>query len=269
MWDNQKTGSVISGAHPSCHMKIAMAGVLAMSVMLGIPEGASSSPAGDIKKAGENSQSVFVLVTDKTAVGTENARKIIKEARGKAGKKKAVFVELDRDNSSNRELVDKYGLSGAPVPLILVMAPNGAIAGGMPSSRASSDLLVRMVPTPKKAEILGILQSGKAVCLNVAMKDDPGVADTREAFGKAREKMNGKLGSVYLDKADPAEVPFLAELRIDRNTAEQVTIVINAAGQMTGGFRGPADADAIVAAANKKGGGGCCPAGSKKSCAVK
>ena len=43
------------------------------------------------------------------------------------------MVRLDRRSPENGALVSKYRLAGPQIPLVLVFAPNGAIAGGWPA----------------------------------------------------------------------------------------------------------------------------------------
>jgi hypothetical protein len=240
-----------------------------------LPATGAASTAGDLAKARDNHRSAFVVVYDAGTAGAEDARTIAKAARDKAGSGKVAVVDLDRSLGANRELVEKYGLAGAPVPLLIVIAPNGAMAGGFPAARGNADLLLRMLPTPKKAEVLAALAGGRPVILNIYGKDSPGREAVRTACAKARDRMQGKLACIFLAKEDPEEGRFLAELRVGPDPAGQMTLVINAAGQVTSGFPGALDPDALVAAATKKGGGCCgggsatCAPGAAKSCAVR
>ncbi|MEK7476499.1 MAG: hypothetical protein AAB152_12830 [Candidatus Coatesbacteria bacterium] len=240
-------------------------------VIMAMPVVAAASAAGRLQEARDGKRSAFVVVYDGNSAGLEDARAMAKAGREKAGKARVSLVELNRDEAANRDLVEKYGLAGAPVPLLLVVAPNGAVAGGFPAARGNADVLVRMLPTPKKADVLGALAAGRAVVLCIYGKDAPGMEAVRAACAKARDQMKGKLTAVFVAKDDPEEARFLAELRVGPEPAGQMTLVINTAGQVTSGFPGPVDAGLLVAAANKKGGGMACAPGAcgpgAKSCA--
>lgn len=49
----------------------------------------------------------------------------------------------------------------------------------LPAAQATADKLVAMVPSPKKAEALQALQSGKAVMLAISRKGMANQADAR------------------------------------------------------------------------------------------
>ena len=71
-----------------------------------------------------------------------------------------------------------------------------------------------------------------------------------------------------VDMDDETEETFLSQLKIDRASAEPVTLVLNAQGQITATYAGAADVTNLVQAATKRA-GGCCPSsvqGGSKSC---
>jgi hypothetical protein len=141
---------------------------------------------------------------------------------------------------------------------MLIAARNGVIAAGLPAAQATADKLVAMVPSPKKAEILLALQSGKAVFISVArkgMKAQPGVMS---ACAMACGQMQNQSATIQIDMDDRAEADFLTQMKVDRTSTEPVTLVVNAQGQVTGSYTGAADVASLVQAATKKV-GGCCP----------
>ena len=224
----------------------------------------AASPADDLQSASKAGQVALVLVTEPGAADVGEAKQIIQNAQ-KQIKRKPVLVELNRADDANAPLVAQYRLSGAPVPLILVFASNGALAGGMPAAQATSEQLIKMIPTPKKAEVLKALQSGQSVFLTASRK---GMATKSEVLGAcalACGQMRGKSISIQIDMDDSAELPFLTDLRINPQSPEPVTVVINAGGQVTGSFSGAVAVGGLVQAATKTV-GGCCPSGSGKSC---
>jgi hypothetical protein len=172
--------------------------------------------------------------------------------------KKSTLIELDRSSPANADLAAKFRLAGAPVPLILVAARNGVLAGGVPAAQATPDQLVGLVPSPKKAEILQVLQSGKAVFITVSRKGMASQPGATSACAMACGQMQNQSGTVQIDMDDPAESTFLDQMKVNRSSTEPVTLVINAQGQVTGTYTGAADVANLVQAATKKV-GGCCP----------
>ncbi len=70
--------------------------------------------------------------------------------------------------------------------------------------------------------------------------------------------MQNQSAAVQIDMDDPAETAFLTQMKVNLDSAEPVTLVINAQGQVTGTYTGAADVANLVQAATKKA-GGCCP----------
>ena len=101
----------------------------------------------ELAKATDKGKTVFLLVFEPNAPGIEPAREIVKAASEQV--KKSTVVQLDRSDATNSELVAKYRLAGAPLPLIMVLAGNGAIAGGIPAANTTAEQLVKYVPTAK------------------------------------------------------------------------------------------------------------------------
>ena len=167
------------------------------------------------------------------------------------------------------DLVARFRVAGAPLPLILVIAPNGVAAGGVLAGQASVEKLVKLAPSPKKTEVLSALQSGKAVFITAARKGMGAQVMAQESCARASGQVGAASISILVNMDDPAEAQFLADLKVSPLATEPVTVVVNAVGQVTGTFVGAAAVGDLVAAARKKGGGcapGACGPGSGKSC---
>ena len=228
---------------------------------------AQASPQQDLDSAARQKKVAFILVTDQGATGVDQARDLIQQAMRQV--QKSVLVELDRSSPGNTELVAKYRLATAPVPLILVAARNGILSGGVAAAQATSEKLVGMVPSPKKTEALEALQSGKAVLLSVSRKGMATQSGAKAACAAACGQLADKCITVQIDMDDPQEAGFLAAMKVNLASTEPVTLVINAQGQVAGTYAGAADVASLVQAATKKV-GGCCPStvqGCAKACA--
>ena len=238
-------------------------GVLLLGLLGSI---AAASVQKDLDSAAKHEKIAFILVTDQGATGINEAKEMIQQAMKQV--EKAVLVELDRTDSANADLVSRFRLTGAPVPLILVAARNGVIAGGLAAAQATADKLVAMVPSPKKAEVLQMVQSGKAVFIFACRNGMASQSGATAACAAACGQMKDQCVTVQIDMDDPAEAGFLTQLKIDLTSKEPVTLVINAQGQITGTYTGAADVASLVQSATKKA-GGCCPStvqGGAKSC---
>jgi len=205
-------------------------------------------------------QTVFLVVTQSNAKGTDRAKKIADDAHAKAPHTRVVV--LDRALPANKPLVEKYRVLAAPVPLILVIASNGVPAGGALLRDATPDVLVGLIPTPKRAEFLLAVHEKKPVFLVVSRKSMPLQGEVFEAVTLAFKALRKKARIITVDLDDKAEKTFVASMKVDPKSKEPATFVYNAAGQQTAFFRGKVKAVALIEASKKKAaccaGGGCC-----------
>ena len=177
----------------------------------------------------------------------------------------SIGVQITDPNE--KPVVDKFGVSRTPMPLVLSLAPNGAVTKGFPVKFTEQQLQQAFV-SPCTARCLKALQDRKLVLLcvgnektqfsQVAWRSAQDFkADTR--FAKATE-------IVALNPDDQAEVRFLRDLQIDPRTPQAVTVLLAPPGQPVAKFAGAVSKDQIVAkvASAKSGpcaGGKCGPGG--------
>ncbi len=238
--------------------------ILIMVFALFIASQAIAGVENDLTGAAQAGKTAFLLVYEPGISGIDQAKSNISKAKSRVGN--AVTVELNRSNSAETAFINKYRLQSAPLPLILVFAGNGAITGGLPAYQASVDRLVAMVPTPKKAEVLKSLQSGHSVFITASRTGMSEKSEVLNICSMACGQMNGKSDFIEINIDDPEEIPFLNELKINRNSVEPVTVVLNTQGQLTERFNGSVEIGKLVQAANKRVSGGCCPSGSGETC---
>ncbi len=225
---------------------------------------ANVSASGQLNTILEQGKTAFVVVTGPEATGLSQVQDNVQQAVGKVGN--AEILEIDRTDSQNSELVNKYKLASAPIPLVLVFASNGALGGGVPGQQATADKLVSLVPSSKKADALKALQDGKAVYVTASRAGMSSKSEVAGCCAAACGQMMGKCVTVNVDMDDPDETEFLKLLKVDMQSSEPVTVVVNAQGQVTGSFNGDVDVSQLVQAASKKVSSGCCPPGSGKTC---
>lgn len=224
----------------------------------------AQSVAGEIEAANKAGQVVFLVVTDAQTEKNADAMQVAYKAHNLYDNSKVII--LNRADENNKQLVSKYQVSSAPLPLILVIASNGIVTGGYLLQQATPELLVKAIPSPKKGEVIKVLSEGKSVFLLVTGKN---MSKSNELLGtceKACVEMNNKAKIIEISMEDPLEKQFLTELRIDPDLNQPKTYVINAKGQLTGTFNSDVSSSELVATAKKISAGGCCGPGSNKSC---
>jgi hypothetical protein len=218
----------------------------------------------DIEKANKSGNAVFLVVTETGNANNAAAINLGKEAQKLSSK--STVIELNRSDKANESLVAKYRLAGAGLPLILVIASNGTEAGGVAyMKQTTAESLVALIPSPKKAEVLKVLNDGKPVFLVVSKKS----MTKKEVLSKcetACADMKDGAKVVEVDFDDAVEKKFLSSLKITEIGAEPQTYVINTQGQVAGSYTGVTDSKTLVATATKKASSGCCAPGSGKKC---
>lgn len=215
----------------------------------------------DIEKAGKEGKSIYIVVTDKNAKGTDALLKLTASAQKAV--KNTVVVTIDRDDKANAGLIAKYRLSGAPLPLVLVVAFNGVVSGSLTVADATAEKLVSYLPSKNQAEVLLGFENGKAAFIICGKKNAKGKTMLEEECKKAMVSLGNKATLVFVDIDNKEEANFLALIKPD--LAKTTIIIFNGKGQYTGTFENTAKSEELVKSVNKKI-GGCSPGscGTKK-----
>ncbi len=222
-----------------------------------------ASAQNDLDAAAKAGKAAFILVYDQTALDLDQSREMISAAMTEFPK--SAKIELDRSNPAEADFVAKYKLSSAPVPLILVASTSGMVTGGVVAKQATIDQLVKMIPSPKKTEIIRALSDGNAVFITAYRKSMKSVETVNSSCAMACQQMAGKSVQVKVNMDDPAEAGFLTEMKVNLASTEPVTLVANAQGQVSGTYTGAVEVASLVTSATKKVGGCCAPTVSNPS----
>ena len=215
----------------------------------------------DIEKAQKAGKTIYLIVAEKTSKGTDALLKTAENAQKKA-KNTAVF-KLERDNKVNASLISKFRLAGASLPLVLVVAPNGVVAGSLSAKETTIDRLIADIPSKNQSDVLLGFENKKAAIIICGKKSAKDKEAIEAECKKALTSLGNKATLVFVDVDNKEEANFMNLLKPDLN--KTTVIIFNGSGQYTGTLEANAKAAAIVTLANKKV-GGCCPPGSGKKC---
>lgn len=220
---------------------------------------------GAIRRASAASRHLFLFLYTKNDEQTGTARKTFESAVGKIGDK-ADRAVVDCSAPAEKDLVEKFGLSTAPMPLILVIAPNGAITSGFPAIQVSEERLQGAFASPGMQKCLKALQERKLVIL--CAQNGNTKANTEAMSGVQAFKDDVRFAQiteiVKVDPADAGEAAFMAKLQLDPKTDQATTLVMAPPGAIVASFKGATDKDTLFAAIQKGcGSGGCGPSGCK------
>ncbi len=150
---------------------------------------------------------------------------------------------------AEQELVKRYDLSRTPMPLVLAIAPCGAITKAFTGEFSETQLREAYV-SPGTQLCLKALQDRKLVLLcvtdpvspNAAAAVPPGVRDF-----KADATYGGATEIVLVSASDEGEASFLKELQVNLRASTPCTVLLSPPGSVIGQFDGRASKEQIVA----------------------
>lgn len=218
-----------------------------------------------LRQAAEEQKYLFAFFWKTEDHQTTSMRKVFDQAvEPLAERAQSVVVRVS--DRSESDIAKKFDLGRAPMPLVLAIAPNGAVTGGFATKFEESDLRDAF-GSPAMEQCLGALQEGRLVLLcaqNESTRSNAEALRGVEQF-RADPRFTAATQVVMVDPRDPAEAPFLGDLRIDPNTTEAVTAFLVPPGSAIAEFVGPTTKEAIMSALQNAGscgpGGACGPGG--------
>ena len=218
-----------------------------------------------MQKAADADKYLFALVRKEEDSQTSAMRSVLEDVMKEVADR-ADSVEVNVTASSEKGFVDKFDLDRAPMPLILAIAPNGAITGGFPT-QVDKQKLLDAFASPGAAECMIQLQENKLVFVCVqngnTESNDEALKGVREFKADARFAQATEI--VMLDPTDTAEASFLKDLQIDPKTDTAVTVFLAPPGMPVAMYEGATSKDELVATLEKAssacGPGGCGPSG--------
>lgn len=183
----------------------------------------------------------------------------------------AEVASIQITDPAEKKIVDKYGATRAPMPLVLAIAPCGAITKAFTKPFDENQLRTAFVSACTQ-QCLKALQDRKLVLACVVDQANPqdpvtipqGVEDFR-----ADAKYGSATEVVLVNVRDQGEAAFLKDFQVDPRAQMPVVVFLAPPGSMIGKFDGTATKKQIVAklvsaqsdpcAGGKCGPGGCGP----------
>jgi hypothetical protein len=167
-------------------------------------------------------------------------------------------------------IVAKFGVSQAPMPLVLVLAPNGAATASFPG-KFTREQLLSAFGTPCMERLLGAMQQGKLVVLcvqNGRTRSNTEAMSGVRAF-TADQRYSAATEVLMIDPNSAAERPLMAKLGMKAPVEEATTLLMAPPGSIVATFKGATDKNQIITTLTKaiascatgcQPGGQCCPA---------
>ncbi len=200
-----------------------------------------------INRAAKAQKYLFVFFYKNENEQVQKMRKIFDAAMQEAADR-AESIAVDVTDPSEKEIVDKFRVGRAPMPLVLALAPSGAVTGGFPVMFTKDQLLGAFV-SPGMEKTLKALQDSKYVFLCVqnaeTKQNDAAMKGVRDFKADAEYAKTTEI--ITLDPTDSAEAKLLKKFGIDPKTDEAITVFLTPPGQIVCTFKGATDKDTLIA----------------------
>ncbi|MEX0677344.1 MAG: hypothetical protein WD063_09730 [Pirellulales bacterium] len=215
--------------------------------------GAGNSQQALAAAARDQKYTFIVFYKDNGPATQATAQVVQSGVDSRSDRATALFV--DANSPAEKALVDRFGVSRAPMPLTIAVAPNGAITGMFPK-KVTDEQIGNAFVSPTMAQCMKSMQEGKIVfvCIQPSASDEipPAVQD----FQRDPQFQN-RMSVVSFRVTDAAEAEFLQQLKIDAATVRQPTTAFLAPPGVLIGKYGYTATKAEMAAALHKA-GQCC-----------
>ena len=233
--------------------------------------GSSASSPGlqALDRAAAARKFAFVFFWKEKNPQTDRAWGVLQAAAGKMSDW-ADVVAVQNSDPAEKPLVDRFGTSRAPMPLVLAVAPCGAVTKAFTSAFDESKLRTALV-SPGTQLCLKALQDRKLALLCVVGQAGPDGAEIPAAAQefKADQRFGASSEIILISAGDEGEAGFLRELRVDTRAPAPFTVLVAPPGSVIGQFDVRATKDQMLAklaaaqsnpcAGGKCGPGGCGP----------
>ncbi len=231
--------------------RIAVLASLAVALALGAADRAAiaASPGTDaIDKAAKDNKYLFVFFYAAKDAQTDGMYSVLQTAMAKMSDR-ASSIAIYAADPAEKAIADRFGVRGAPMPMILAIAPTGAPTHAFPKTVTEAQLDQAFV-TPCTAKCMRAIFDRQSVLLcvqNDKTRFSQEAMLSAVAF-KADPQYTKGTAIVTLNPADQAEQPFLKSIQVDPNTPVAVTVLVTPPGAPVARLAGAVTKEQIEAA---------------------
>lgn len=167
-----------------------------------------------------------------------------------ADKSSASVVAVNTGDPKERKIVEQYGVSRAPMPLTLAVAPNGAVTGSY-VKQINADYIQQAFVSPAKSQCMLNLQSRRMVLLCVSPSDKTGIPKGVQDF-KSIPCYQNTVEVITVSQSESVERDFLNEMSVP--PSQNTSVVFMAPpGVMVGKFNNSVTSQQLIAELKKAG----------------
>ncbi|MFA4947984.1 MAG: hypothetical protein WC674_05675 [Candidatus Krumholzibacteriia bacterium] len=217
-----------------------------------------SASAEAMRRAAGDNKHLFVFFFSKDDEPTRLARKTLEQAVRGMGRS-AEWMAVDIASASEAEMVNKYNVRSAPMPIVLVFAPNGVVTGGFRSAEINEEKMKSAIASRAMQECLKALQERKIVF--VCSQGKKTQFNKEAMLGVDEFKADARYAAytavVKIDPTDAAEKGFLTQLKIDPNAKDAATAILVPPNMVLGVTNGPTTKESVLKMLASASSGGC------------
>ena len=251
-------------------MILALLGVaVAMPLRSSAEAPSGSKGMAALERTAKDNRYLFIYFWKNNDPQSQQLYRVFQGAMAKMSDR-AEGVPINLGKREEQPVVKKFDVSRAPMPLVVAVAPNGAVTKGFPRKFDEIQLQTAFV-SPCTEICLKAMQENKLVLLcvqNEKTRFSQIALQGAQAF-KADARFTKATEVLTIDPNDRTEAAFLSNLKVSPQTPTAVTVLLAPPGSPVATFTGKVTKDEIVArvsaakagpcAGGKCGPGGCCP----------
>lgn len=194
----------------------------------------------------------FVLFYKANDAATTAMNTTLHQALAKhQGKGSVTFVHVA--DPAEKELIAKYDVARAPMPMTVAIAPNGAMTGIFAQKLEVMHIDNSFV-TPTMMQVMKGLQENKLVFVTVHGAANNVIPSSLREF-QADPHFNQRMLTLTMNATDPAEARFVTEMEVDPRAGTQLSLLAPP-GVLVGKFAANTPMKTIAAALAEA--GKCC-----------
>ncbi len=209
---------------------------------------AASPGTTAIEKAAKENKYVFIFFFTGQDAQTGAMNGVFQKAMAKMTDR-ANAITINVADPAEKPIVDKFGIRGAPMPMVLAIAPTGAPTRAFPKTFDEAQLQQAFV-SPCTAKCIRAIFDRRSILLCVQSDKtqfNQEAIQGVEAF-KADPQYTKGTEIVTLNPTEDVEQPFLKALQVDPRTTTAVTLLVTPPGAPVARFVGAVTKDQIEAA---------------------
>ncbi len=226
-------------------------------------QAATTSANEAIRIAQKTGKYLFILCYDSKNSSYSSMVKTVENFQN-ITKGKINIYKLHKKNKKDANIVTKYGINRTPLPLLLIIAPNGVVTGGFPEKVTKEQLKKNTTISRLILNILKPLQDQKIVLVSLQNKKTKYNRESDRAINDFTSDSSIK-SFVKIIKANPTATgskDFLKQAGLSKKITEAIVVFMIPPGRIVRTFKGKITKNDLLSAlqaCSSGSGSGCCP----------